>query len=154
MDTESAASFFPNAWAADLNFCTWLDNFLTKEGFLEATTDKKTIISCAEQFPMPILAPYGSRLKVNNCSGANVVDWLQIASFTTTRLCCLACLRSTKPREKNEQVTRLGRGSPIAWQHINFHGRFEFLDPPAPIDLESVVRELTQRTVNIYEALD
>lgn len=38
-----------------------------------------------------------------------------------------------------EQVTRLGRVSSIAWQHINFHGRFEFLDPPAPIDLESVV---------------
>ena len=38
-----------------------------------------------------------------------------------------------------EQVTRLGRVSSIVCQHINFHGRFEFLDPPAPIDLEFVV---------------
>ncbi len=53
-----------------------------------------------------------------------------------------------------EQVTRLGRVSPIAWQYINFHGRFEFLDPPALIDLESVVRELAQGSVDIYEDLD
>ena len=53
-----------------------------------------------------------------------------------------------------EQVTRLGRVSPIAWQHINFQGRFEFLDPPAIIDLEPVVQELTQGSVDIYEELD
>jgi len=55
---------------------------------------------------------------------------------------------------EDEQVTRLGRVSPIAWQHINFHGRFEFLDPPAPIDLESVVQELAQGSVDIYEELN
>jgi TnpA family transposase len=53
-----------------------------------------------------------------------------------------------------EQVTQLGRISPIAWQHINFHGRFEFLDPPAPIDLESVVQKLARRSIDIYEDLD
>ena len=53
-----------------------------------------------------------------------------------------------------EQVTRLGRVSPIAWQYINFHGRFEFLDPPAPIDLESVVKELAQGSDDTYEDLD
>ncbi len=53
-----------------------------------------------------------------------------------------------------EQVMRLGRVSPIAWQYINFHGRFEFLDPPAPIDLESVIQELAQGSVNIFEDLD
>ena len=53
-----------------------------------------------------------------------------------------------------EQVTRLGRVSPIAWQYINFQGRFEFLDPPTIIDLESVVQELTQGPVDIYEDLD
>jgi len=55
---------------------------------------------------------------------------------------------------ETEQVTRLGRVSPIIWQHINFHGRFEFLDPPALIDLESVVQELAQGSVDIYEDLD
>ena len=53
-----------------------------------------------------------------------------------------------------EQVTRLVRVSPIAWQHINFHGRFDFLDPPVIIDLESVVQELAQGSVDIYEDLD
>ena len=53
-----------------------------------------------------------------------------------------------------EQVRQLGRVSPIAWQHINFHGRFEFLGPPTPIDIESLVQELAQRSVNINEELN
>ena len=53
-----------------------------------------------------------------------------------------------------EQVTRLGRVSPIAWQHINFHGRFEFLGSPEPIDIESLVQELAQKSVDIDEDLD
>ena len=54
----------------------------------------------------------------------------------------------------DEQVTQLGRVSPIAWQYINFHGRFEFLDPPALIDLESVVQELAQGSDDTYKDLD
>ena len=53
-----------------------------------------------------------------------------------------------------KQVTRLGRVSPIAWQHINFHGRFEFLDPPAPINLESVVQDLARGSFSVFEGLD
>jgi len=32
--------------------------------------------------------------------------------------------------------------SPVAWQHINFYGRFEFTKTPAPIDIEAIVRQL------------
>jgi TnpA family transposase len=53
-----------------------------------------------------------------------------------------------------EQVRRLGRVSPIAWQHINFHGRFEFLGSHTLIDIESLVQELAQRSVNIDEELN
>jgi len=63
-------------------------------------------------------------------------------------------LEIKKAAGEAERVTRLGRVSPIAWQHINFHGRFEFLDPPAIINLESVVQELAQGAVDIYEDLD
>jgi TnpA family transposase len=55
---------------------------------------------------------------------------------------------------EEEQVNLIGRVSPIAWQHINFHGRFEFLDPPAPIDLESVVQDLVRGEFSISEALN
>jgi TnpA family transposase len=55
---------------------------------------------------------------------------------------------------EEEQVNLLGRVSPIAWQHINFHGRFEFLDPPAPIDLESVVQDLVRGEFGISEVLN
>jgi len=55
---------------------------------------------------------------------------------------------------EDEQVTRLGRVSPTTWQHINFHVNFELLGPPAPIDLELVVRELAQGSDDTYEDLD
>jgi len=55
---------------------------------------------------------------------------------------------------EDDRVTQLGRVSPIAWQYINFHGRFEFLDPPAPIDLKSVVQELTRGSgLNLFEGM-
>jgi hypothetical protein len=37
--------------------------------------------------------------------------------------------------------------SPIAWQHINFYGRYEFAKSPAPIDLDAIVEELAQRQI-------
>jgi hypothetical protein len=41
-----------------------------------------------------------------------------------------------------EQITPLKQISPIAWQHINFYGRYEFTTLPAPIDMEAIVQQL------------
>ncbi|MHC5118982.1 MAG: Tn3 family transposase [Planctomycetota bacterium] len=35
--------------------------------------------------------------------------------------------------------------SPVAWQHINFHGRYEFTKSVQPIDMEAIVQELVAR---------
>jgi len=56
------------------------------------------------------------------------------------------------PAERQRRLQ--GRVSPIAWQRINFHGRFEFLDPHAPIDLESVVQDIVRGEFSISEALN
>jgi len=37
--------------------------------------------------------------------------------------------------------------SPVAWQHVNFHGRYEFTKRPQPIDLPDIVRHLAQRPI-------
>lgn len=50
-----------------------------------------------------------------------------------------------------DQANRIGRVSPIAWQHINFHSRFEFLGAPALLDIEALVQKLAQRSVNLDE---
>jgi TnpA family transposase len=42
-----------------------------------------------------------------------------------------------------EQLTQV---APVAWQHINFYGRYEFTSRVAPIDLERVVAALLQST--------
>jgi len=34
--------------------------------------------------------------------------------------------------------------SPVAWQHINLYGRYEFRKCSEPIDLDDIVRQLTQ----------
>ncbi len=43
-------------------------------------------------------------------------------------------------------VAQLTQVAPIAWQHINFYGRYEFTSRVAPIDLERVVAALLQIT--------
>jgi hypothetical protein len=39
----------------------------------------------------------------------------------------------------------LERISPVAWQHINFYGRYEFTKSFQPIDMEAIVQELVAR---------
>jgi TnpA family transposase len=34
--------------------------------------------------------------------------------------------------------------SPIAWQHINLHGRYEFQKQPDPLNVDAIIRELTE----------
>lgn len=40
----------------------------------------------------------------------------------------------------------LERISPVAWQHINFYGRYEFTKSFQPIDMEAIVQELVARS--------
>ena len=35
----------------------------------------------------------------------------------------------------------LARISPVAWQHINFYGRYEFRKGPEAINLEEIIQE-------------
>ncbi len=42
------------------------------------------------------------------------------------------------------QVALLEYVSPVAWQHINFHGRFEFRSSPEQIDIAAMVQELAR----------
>jgi len=35
--------------------------------------------------------------------------------------------------------------SPVAWPHINFHGRYEFTKSVQPIDIEAIVQGLVTR---------
>ena len=38
----------------------------------------------------------------------------------------------------------LAHVSPVAWQHINFYGRYEFSKGPEAINLEEIIQELAQ----------
>jgi TnpA family transposase len=37
--------------------------------------------------------------------------------------------------------------SPVAWQHINFYGRYAFTTGPDPINVDAIIEELAQRSV-------
>ncbi len=37
--------------------------------------------------------------------------------------------------------------SPVAWQHINLYGRYEFRNGPEAININEIVRELAQLSV-------
>jgi TnpA family transposase len=47
-----------------------------------------------------------------------------------------------------EGIEVLKQISPVAWQHINLYGRYEFRKCSEPIDLDEIVRQLTQ--VQLY----
>ncbi len=38
--------------------------------------------------------------------------------------------------------------SPVAWQHIDFYGRYEFTKGPEPINIDAVVEELSHLPVS------
>jgi TnpA family transposase len=37
------------------------------------------------------------------------------------------------------------RASPVAWQHINLHGRYEFQKLPDPLNVDDIIRRLTAK---------
>ena len=43
--------------------------------------------------------------------------------------------------------------SPVAWQHVNLYGRYEFRKPPEPVDVGEIVRELAQIRIGAEAAL-
>jgi hypothetical protein len=43
---------------------------------------------------------------------------------------------------------RLAYVSPVAWQHINFYGRYEFTTRASPIDIDALVAAAAQRPIS------
>lgn len=43
-----------------------------------------------------------------------------------------------------QQLTHI---SPVAWQHINFYGRYEFTTGASPIDIDALVARAVQRPI-------
>jgi TnpA family transposase len=55
----------------------------------------------------------------------------------------LSQLLEHKQRKGDKQALDLfTRISPVAWQHINFHGRFTFRSQPENIDIDAIIRQL------------
>jgi hypothetical protein len=57
----------------------------------------------------------------------------------------LSNLLAHKEKSGDSQgVALLKQISPVAWQHINFYGRYEFAKGPQPINVDAIVQELAQ----------
>jgi hypothetical protein len=57
----------------------------------------------------------------------------------------LSQLAAYKERAGNAQgAALLAHSSPVAWQHINFYGRYEFSTEPEAIKLKEIIQELAQ----------
>ena len=42
---------------------------------------------------------------------------------------------------------------PVAWQHVNLYGRYEFRKQPEPVDVDEIVRELAEIRIGTETAL-
>jgi TnpA family transposase len=49
-------------------------------------------------------------------------------------------------KEVTQDRASIAHISPVAWQHINFYGRYEFAKAPEPINLEEIVEALAQHS--------
>lgn len=51
-------------------------------------------------------------------------------------------------REKNgQELDVMKQISPVAWQHINLYGRYEFNKQQESIDMDAIIQELAQSKV-------
>ena len=46
---------------------------------------------------------------------------------------------------------RLSHISPIAWQHVNFYGRYEFNTMAESVDLQALVKELSSKHLPFFD---
>jgi len=53
-------------------------------------------------------------------------------------------LAHKETRDDSQGVALLKQVSPVAWQHINFYGRYEFAKGPQSINVDAIVQELAQ----------
>jgi len=49
--------------------------------------------------------------------------------------------------EATPDMTHIAHISPVAWQHINFYGRYEFTKAPEPINMEEIVEALAHHPI-------
>ena len=82
--------------------------------------------------------------------------WLECSRLITNCIIFYnASLLSNVLRFKEEQadpqhIAQLKHVSPIAWQHINFYGRYSFATQPPLIDVSSLVQPLANLTIEPY----
>jgi TnpA family transposase len=63
-----------------------------------------------------------------------------------------ALLQAKEKRGETQQVVLLKHISPIAWQHVNFYGRYTFISVPELIDIEALILSLQHLTIRHYAA--
>jgi hypothetical protein len=51
-----------------------------------------------------------------------------------------------------EGAAYLKKVSPVAWHHINLHGRYEFTKHTDPINMHEIMRALASRSANEFQA--
>ena len=49
--------------------------------------------------------------------------------------------------EDTQDMTHIAHISPVAWQHINFYGRYEFTKASQPINMEEIVEALAHHPI-------
>jgi hypothetical protein len=55
-----------------------------------------------------------------------------------------SCYAHEESRCDTQGATIVKQASPVAWQHINLYGRYEFRKEPEPVNVEEIVRELAE----------
>jgi hypothetical protein len=50
-------------------------------------------------------------------------------------------------QEATQDIAHIAHVSPVAWQHMNFYGRYEFTSASEPINMEEIVEALAHHPI-------
>jgi hypothetical protein len=62
-------------------------------------------------------------------------------------------LAHKESRGDTQGAALVKQASPVAWQHVNLYGRYEFRKQPEPVDVHEIVRELAEIRIGTEIAL-
>jgi hypothetical protein len=69
-------------------------------------------------------------------------DILRVGKTITS--CLARSPMRTMGRGDMQGAALVKQASPVAWQHINLHGRYEFRKQPELVNVDEIVRELAE----------
>jgi hypothetical protein len=130
--------------------CTadYIDSPPLRRNVQRALNRGRIIISYAERCPTPTSRQAALQDRTGTTDLGRLCARLLTNCIIYYNAQLLSQVRASKEAAGDlQEAALLTQVSPVAWQHLNFYGRYEFRKGPETINMEEIVQELAHRPV-------